>query len=146
MNIKISILILFLFASCASSKKSYSSVQQTDSLRQTSRLSIQSMRVPESRAHLIVPSAKLKELPSGAAFVQKSGQATAEIRFLHDTLFVTASCDSLQSLVYQYEEELANVSASTKVSEKEQARNKSGIIFGVMIAIVVFIALKIIFK
>lgn len=145
MNIKISFLILFLFASCASSKKSYSFVQQTDSMRQTNRLSIQSMRVPESRANLIVPSAKLKELPPGAAFVQRSGQATAEIRFLHDTLFVTASCDSLQSLVYQYEEELANVSASTKVSEKEQERSKSGIIFGVMIAIVVFITLKIIF-
>lgn len=145
MNIKISFLILFLFASCASSKKSYSFVQQTDSLRQTSRLSIQSIQVPESRARLVVPSAKLKELPPSAAFVQKSGQATAEIRFLHDTLFVTASCDSLQSLVYQYEEELANVSASTKVSEKEQERSKSGIIFGVMIAIVVFITLKIIF-
>lgn len=145
MNIKISFLILFLFASCASSKKSYSFVQQTDSLRQTSRLSIQSIQVPESRARLVVPSAKLKELPPSAAFVQKSGQATAEIRFLHDTLFVTASCDSLQSLVYQYEEELANVSASTKVSEKEQERNKSGIILGVMIAIVVFITLKIIF-
>lgn len=146
MNIKISFLILFLFASCASSKKSYSFVQQTDSLRQTSRLSIQSIQVPESRARLVVPSAKLKELPPSAAFVQRSGQATAEIRFLHDTLFVTASCDSLQSLVYQYEEELANVSASTKVSEKEQERNKSGIILGVMIAIVVFITLKIIFK
>lgn len=146
MNIKISFLILFLFASCASSKKSYSFVQQTDSLRQTSRLSIQSIQVPESRARLVVPSAKLKELPPSAAFVQRSGQATAEIRFLHDTLFVTASCDSLQSLVYQYEEELANVSASTKVSEKEQERSKSGIIFGVMIAIVVFITLKIIFK
>lgn len=145
MNIKISFLILFLFASCASSKKSYSFVQQTDSLRQTSRLSIQSIQVPESRARLVVPSAKLKELPPSAAFVQRSGQATAEIRFLHDTLFVTASCDSLQSLVYQYEEELANVSASTKVSEKEQERNKSGIILGVMIAIVVFITLKIIF-
>lgn len=145
MNIKISFLILFLFASCASSKKSYSFVQQTDSLRQTSRLSIQSIQVPESRARLVVPSAKLKELPPSAAFVQRSGQATAEIRFLHDTLFVTASCDSLQSLVYQYEEELANVSASTKVSEKEQERSKSGIIFGVMIAIVVFITLKIIF-
>lgn len=145
MNIKISFLILFLFASCASSKKSYSFVQQTDSLRQTSRLSIQSIQVPESRARLVVPSAKLKELPPSAAFVQRSGQATAEIRFLHDTLFVTASCDSLQSLVYQYEEELANVSASTKVSEKEQERNKLGIALGVMIAIVVFITYKIIF-
>lgn len=142
MNIKISFLILFLFASCASSKKSYSFVQQTDSLRQTSRLSIQSMRVPESRANLIVPSAKLKELPSGAAFVQKSGQATAEIRFLHDTLFVMASCDSLQSLVYQYEEELANVSASTKVSEKKLDRNWD-CVFVFVIAILLVLLIKI---
>lgn len=142
MNIKISFLILFLFASCASSKKSYSFVQQTDSMRQTNRLSIQSMRVPESRANLIVPSAKLKELPSGAAFVQKSGQATAEIRFLHDTLFVMASCDSLQSLVYQYEEELANVSASTKVSEKKLDRNWD-CVFVFVIAILLVLLIKI---
>lgn len=142
MNIKISFLILFLFASCASSKKSYSFVQQTDSLRQTSRLSIQSIQVPESRARLVVPSAKLKELPPSAAFVQKSGQATAEIRFLHDTLFVTASCDSLQSLVYQYEEELANVSASTKVSEKKLDRNWD-CVFVFVIAILLVLLIKI---
>lgn len=111
-------------------------------MRQTNRLSIQSMRVPESRANLIVPSAKLKELPPGAAFVQRSGQATAEIRFLHDTLFVTASCDSLQSLVYQYEEELANVSASTKVSEKKLDRNWD-CVFVFVIAILLVLLIKI---
>lgn len=142
MNIKISFLILFLFTGCAARKQSSSFTQQTDSLRQTSRLSIQSMRVPESRANLIVPSAKLKELPPGAAFVQKSGQATAEIRFLHDTLFVTASCDSLQSLVYQYEEELANVSASTKVSEKKLDRNWD-CVFVFVIAILLVLLIKI---
>lgn len=122
MYIKFYVLILLLFTGCVAKKQSSSFMQQTDSLRHFSHLSIQSVQIPESRARLIVPSAKLKELPPGAAFVQKSGQATAEIRFLHDTLFVTASCDSLQNLVYQYEEEIAGSRASAKTSQKEQNR------------------------
>lgn len=142
MNIKISFLILFLFTGCAARKQSSSFTQQIDSLRHSSHLSIQSIQVPESRARLIVPSAKLKELPPGAAFVQKNGQATAEIRILHDTLFVTASCDSLQSLLYQYEEELASVSESTKVSEKKLDRNWDCVWVGILVIIFIVWGIK----
>ena len=47
------------------------------------------------------------------------GQATAEIRFRHDTLFVTATCDSLQTLVYLYEEQLERLSVQTQEKKKE---------------------------
>ncbi|WP_455639438.1 hypothetical protein [Parabacteroides sp.] len=110
-------IILFL-ASCSVRKQAGSSRQQTDSLRQTSRLAVQMAKIPESRARLIVPVATLKELPPTAAFVQKSGQATAEIRFLRDTLFVSATCDSLQSLVCQYEEQIEKLSRETQNSQK----------------------------
>ncbi len=111
--------IILLLTSCSVGRQTGSYRQQTDSLRQVSRLSIQTGKVPESRAALAVPVGTLKELPAGSAFIQKSGQATAEIRFRHDTLFVTATCDSLQTLVYQYEEQLERLSAQTQEKKKE---------------------------
>lgn len=111
--------VILLLTSCSVGKQTGSYRQQTDSLRQISRLSIQTGKVPESRAALAVPVGTLKELPAGSAFIQKSGQATAEIRFRHDTLFVTATCDSLQTLVYQYEEQLERLSAQTQEKKKE---------------------------
>ena len=112
MKFSLFILIILFFANCSSRKHTASFCQQTDSLLQTSRLTVQTGRIPESRADLSIPVATLKELPAGAAFIQKSGQATAEIRFLHDTLFVAATCDSLQTLVWQYEEQLEKQSKS----------------------------------
>ncbi|WFE85858.1 hypothetical protein [Parabacteroides chongii] len=111
--------VILLLTSCSVGKQTGSYRQQTDSLRQISRLSIQTGKVPESRAALAVPVGTLEELPAGSAFIQKSGQATAEIHFRHDTLFVTATCDSLQTLVYQYEEQLERLSAQTQEKKKE---------------------------
>ena len=121
--------IILFFANCSTSKQTNSSRQQTDSLRQTSRLSVRTTKIPESRARLIVPVGRLKELPTGAAFMQKSGQATAEIRFLHDTLFVSATCDSLQALVYQYEEETEQLHAQLENSQTKKSQ-KQRTIFG----------------
>ncbi|WP_289004686.1 hypothetical protein [uncultured Parabacteroides sp.] len=111
--------VILLLTSCSVGKQTGSYRQQTDSLRQISRLSIQTGKVPESRAALAVPVGTLNELPAGSAFIQKSGQATAEIRFRQDTLFVTATCDSLQTLVYLYEEQLERLSAQTQEKKKE---------------------------
>ena len=96
MKLNILFLSLFLFSSCVSRKISNRSVVSSDSLRQTTRLSIRQIAVPESRADLQIPTARLRDLPPAALYTAKSGQATATVRFLHDTLFVSASCDSLQ--------------------------------------------------
>lgn len=92
-----------------------------------------------------IPVATLKELPAGAAFIQKSGQATAEIRFLHDTLFVAATCDSLQTLVWQYEEQLERQSKQTKEIRKE-AERKSGLPQITILLTFFLIALIILYK
>ena len=114
MKFSLFILIILFFANCSSRKHTASFYQQTDSLLQTSRLTVQTARIPESRANLSIPVTALKELPAGAAFIQKSGQATAEIQYLRDTLFVSAICDSLQTLVWQYEEQLERQSKQAK--------------------------------
>ncbi|KKB48803.1 hypothetical protein [Parabacteroides goldsteinii] len=144
MKFSLFILIFLFFANCSSRKHTASFCQQTDSLLQTSRLTVQTARIPESRADLSIPVATLKELPTGAAFIQKSGQATAEIRFLHDTLFVAATCDSLQELVYQYETTIEQLSKQTTQKEKNNQRNcKSGYI---IIGFIIICALLYIFR
>lgn len=72
MKFSLFILIILFFANCSSRKHTASFCQQTDSLLQTSRLTVQTARIPESRADLSIPVATLKELPAGAAFIQKA--------------------------------------------------------------------------
>ncbi len=63
MKFSLFILIILFFANCSSRKHTASFCQQTDSLLQTSRLTVQTARIPESRADLSIPVATLKELP-----------------------------------------------------------------------------------
>lgn len=72
--------------------------------------------------------------------MQKSGQATAEIRFLHDTLFVYATCDSLQALVYQYEEQNEQLHARLEHSQTEKSQSpRIGFwIFGILFLVSFF--------
>ena len=101
MKLNILFLSLFLFSSCVSRKISNRSVVSSDSLRQTTRLSIRQIAVPESRADLQIPTARLRDLPPAALYTAKSGQATATVRFLHDTLFVSAStvCSNWSTII-----------------------------------------------
>ena len=72
MKFSLFIFIFLFFANCSSRKHTASFYQQTDSLLQTSRLTVQTARIPESRANLSIPVTALKELPAGAAFIQKA--------------------------------------------------------------------------
>jgi len=46
----------------------------------------------------------LLKLPAGASYHKKSGQAGAEVSMREDTVYVTATCDSLQREVEYYED------------------------------------------
>lgn len=122
-NIHLLIILILTLPACAVKKQARYHSLQTDSLLQSSRLTIQAHKIPESRASISVPATAIRNLPAGAAFIKKNGQATAEIRFLHDTLFVTATCDSLQSLVYKYEQQLEKHSLQIKETNKETKQN-----------------------
>lgn len=60
---------------------------------------------------IAIPS--LRELPEGAVFTYRSGRAQVKATMQGDTIYVTASCDSLQALLYQYEKELTKVRNET---------------------------------
>lgn len=73
-----------------------------DSLITTDRLRVSASLQPPSRAELAVSLTRLGQLPATGQS-SHAGQATAHVRLVRDTLYVTATCDSLQRLVYEYE-------------------------------------------
>lgn len=119
------LLFLLLFSSCASRKSFEERIVRTDSLQTDSRLAVRTMRLPESSATLRIPVGELKSLPPGAVFMSKSGQAKATVRSVHDTLYITATCDSLQQLVYEYQEQIGRISFSGQ-SLQEKSKQEAG--------------------
>lgn len=64
------------------------------------------MTIPASMAELGVPLDSLRELPEGASYTTRSGQAGLRLEVMDNRLYATATCDSLQSLVYELSERL----------------------------------------
>lgn len=99
------------------------------------------MAVPESRADLQIPAAGLRGLPPAAVYTARSGQATATVRFLHDTLFVSASCDSLQQLVYDYQQQVERLSVCSEHEEKTKERSGGRrFLWGILLAVAAYLA------
>lgn len=119
--------ILALSASfaCSSKKVTQKDYFATDSLQENIRLKVSSATVPESRATLTIATHDLHQLPPTAVFTQHKGQATATVRYLRDTLFVEASCDSLQQLIYEYSSEVAHLQQQRKASSLKRETKQS---------------------
>lgn len=144
MKLEILCLFLLLFSSCASRKTSDKSLTCSDSLRQATRLTIRQITAPESCAGLQIPAAGLRSLPPAAVYTAKSGQATATVRFLRDTLFVTATCDSLQQLVIDYEQQIEQLNKCTETDLKKTRKN--GFIWEISIVILVIATIVIFYS
>lgn len=93
-----------------------------------------------SQTQIAISVDSLLSLPAGASYHSKSGQAGAEVSKKGDTIYVIATCDSLQREV-EYYEELYNVTreAYDKLqtdiqTEREQRSNP------IKIALAAFIA------
>lgn len=66
---------------------------------------------------MVIPIDSLRSLPEGAAYVERQNQATALVKRKGDQLVVTASCDSLQQVVFDLIEELHRARDETENSE-----------------------------
>ena len=70
--------------------------------------------IPRSMVQLKIAPDRLHDLPDGAVFHDKSGQASLTVgRDEKGNIVAEASCDSLQRLVLCYEEELARIRSET---------------------------------
>jgi hypothetical protein len=86
--------------------------------------------VPEARATVSASVEDIKNLPEAAVITARNGRASVTIRYLSDTVTVTAVCDSLQRQVANYElreKSYANIIESQekriKTFEKKEREN-----------------------
>ena len=109
---------------CSASHETARRVATTDSLQVESRWRLATTTVPESRVELAIPVATLRSLPA-TGLADHQGQATARVRWRHDTLYVAATCDSLRRLVLEYEGQLRHA-AALRESTKEKGDRRMG--------------------
>lgn len=124
------LLMLALFASCRSSKlettsETKQSAQDIDSVFVRVSNTTKLVTVPQATAKLNIAPQQLADLPIGAKYEAKQGNATATATKAADgTLEITANCDSLTLLinqltteVYRYKESIKAL--ETKLQQKE---------------------------
>ena len=109
---KLQIVAIGMIALCVISCSSHQNLQmqsdyQGDSLRSRKKVELALMPVPPSQAKLKLIIPQIKSLPIGAGYMHQGGRAIINITKTEgDTLFMTATCDSLQREYLRLEEEL----------------------------------------
>lgn len=99
--------VALCFTACASRKES--SRTDTTAVQAYADSLINELRrqelvtVPQSQVVLRLPIDAVRRLPKGAEFREHSGQASAAVQFDGDTVYVFATCDSLQRMCIYYE-------------------------------------------
>ena len=120
---------------CSASHETARQVASTDSLQVESRWRLSTTTVPESRVELAIPAATLRTLPA-TGLADHQGQATARVRWRHDTLYVAATCDSLRRLVLEYEGQLRHVAALRESTKEKGDRRMGWPIWAVALALI----------
>lgn len=100
---------------------------------------------------MVIPLENLRNLPDGAAYTKKAGQANVKVSADDDSLFVFASCDSLALQCEQYEKELVRIRSDTDKQITEVKKNTfqtsfkwclGGFIAGIIITIIAIFIYK----
>lgn len=76
--------------------------------------------IPPARAALSVPLDSLRKLPGGAAYTERSGQATVSLTFREGDVIASARCDSLERLVFELAEQLYSRGEQTEQKEEKK--------------------------
>lgn len=81
------------------------------------------MPVPVSRVTLKLAKQDVNNLPDGAGYSGKSGQANLKTEIAGDSIFIYATCDSLQQRIEYYESELEKICYETEMHRKTIKKN-----------------------
>lgn len=104
-----------------------------------------------SKVELKIPTQNLHSLPPGASFSEKKGQAGIRVEAVGDTVYVSATCDSLQVQCERYEKELTRIRSDTDKQVTEIKKNtfqtafkwcSTGFTAGVILTLIVIIVFK----
>ena len=134
-------LFLVLFCSCflISCRVTRQEVKKTEMQELTTSEKVVSYKdttviAPKSETSLKIPINELvfkhdlKAILSPRIYTQKNGNATAKIKIVHDTITITATCDSL-AIVAKIKSELYKKTNSSKLNNQENTKQKSGFSF-----------------
>lgn len=114
-------------------------------------------KIPISEVTIAIPVDSLRKLPDRAEFRAKSGQASATVKMSNDTVYVDATCDSLQIMCEYYERLYTNYKKGYEelnciLEEKNETRSNPiktvfvSLLVGVVIGILLTIIVKLKFK
>ena len=135
---------LFLI-SCVSDRQAVDRHDEEKRLLGTERLVCRTLSVPGSEVGLRIPlSEGLRPLPAGASYTKRKGGATVSARVLRDTLYIDATCDSLQQVVWEYERLLSERQDTRTVSERHTERKSlaSRLVFLPLLALLALICVR----
>lgn len=145
-------LIVLFASSCGSTKKMTENTRATtDSVLLKEVRQVINIPIPRSKVELKIPTQNLRSLPPGASFSEKKGQAGIRVEAVGDTVYVSATCDSLQVQCERYEKELTRIRSDTDKQVTEIKKNTFQTAFkwcsiGLFAGIVLTLAVIIIFK
>jgi len=145
-------LIALSVTSCGSTKKMTESARAvTDSVLLKEVRQVINIPIPLSTVELKIPAQSLHSLPPGASFSEKKGQAGVKVEAIGDTVYVSATCDSLQVQCERYEKELTRIRSDTDKQVTEIKKNtfqtafkwcSTGFIAGVILTLIVITIFK----
>lgn len=115
--------------SCSSKKDMTEKQQRKDSLSVIEISSVRPVVIPESQVTIALAPVTVQNLPAGAVFNRKQGQASVEVEYRDSLIFVTATCDSLQLLCESYRKEMTSMQSTLEQTTTETRRKARGIIF-----------------
>lgn len=77
--------------------------------------------IPESRVEMEIPVESLRNLPEGSSYSEKSGQANVVVKYAPqtETVFVYATCDSLQILCESLQREMIRIRTDAEREKTE---------------------------
>ena len=129
-TVGILIMLALLAVSCGTTRKLTESQKVTsDSVVIKEIQIVTTVSVPESKVEMVIPVENLHNLPPGAAYTDKNGQANVKVTARNDSLYVAASCDRLQVQCERYEKELTRIRSDTDRQVTEIKKNSVQTLF-----------------
>lgn len=79
------------------------------------------VKIPESKVEMQIPVENLRKLPEGSSYTEKSGQANVIVKYIpqKETVYVYATCDSLQVLCENLQRDLIRIRTDTEKEKTE---------------------------
>lgn len=122
------IILLFLstMASCHSSRKiAVENISENRKI-ELEKISTRKVDIPASNVSMKIPAINgvINQTPPGSSYNARKGNASVSVRFIRDTLFVEANCDSLSQIIWEYERKIGEMQNS-EITDKTESKIKS---------------------